>query len=106
MQRQHLRKLATGFAVLFAWGGAAAWVLTGHGKLPLDFDPLQQHRQNFLTYRLPSMLICARQNHLRRLPPMRFCEKPRRMLARGRRLAAVRFRIRETNSRLGTKPGQ
>jgi hypothetical protein len=41
MQRQHFRKLATGFAVLLAWGGAAAWVLTGHSKLPPDFDPLR-----------------------------------------------------------------
>jgi hypothetical protein len=41
MQRQHVRKLATRFAVLLAWGEAAAWVLTGHGKLPPDFDPLR-----------------------------------------------------------------
>ena len=41
MQRQHLRKLATIFAVLLAWGGTAAWVLTGRGKLPPDFDPLR-----------------------------------------------------------------
>jgi hypothetical protein len=41
MQRQHFRNLATGFAMLLAWGGAAAWVLTGHSKLPPDFDPLR-----------------------------------------------------------------
>jgi hypothetical protein len=41
MQRRHFRKLATGFAVLLAWGGATAWVLTCHGKLPPDFDPLR-----------------------------------------------------------------
>jgi len=41
MQRQHVRKLATGFAVLRAWGGAAAWVLTGRKKLPPEWDHLR-----------------------------------------------------------------
>jgi hypothetical protein len=29
------------FAALLAWAAAAAWVLTGHGKLPPDLDHLQ-----------------------------------------------------------------
>ena len=41
MRHQHFRKFAIGFAVLLSWSGAAAWVLTGHGKLPPDFDPLR-----------------------------------------------------------------
>jgi hypothetical protein len=29
------------FAALLAWGAAAAWVLTGRGKLPPDLDRLR-----------------------------------------------------------------
>jgi hypothetical protein len=29
------------FAALLAWGAAAAWVLTGRGKLPPDLDHLR-----------------------------------------------------------------
>jgi hypothetical protein len=29
------------FAAFLAWGAAAAWVLTGRGELPLDWDHLR-----------------------------------------------------------------